>query len=88
VDSLTPSLGTVLSRVYESSEPGGSIVVLTPNAIDQRASAVFDAGRRGRCIRRGPYAAVAAHLCGKLGYIAASSEWLTVAHGKRTGGQP
>jgi hypothetical protein len=26
--------------------------------------------------------AVAAHLCGKLGYIAASSEWLTVAHGK------
>jgi hypothetical protein len=24
--------------------------------------------------------AVAAHLCGKLGYIAASSEWLTVAH--------
>jgi hypothetical protein len=26
--------------------------------------------------------AVAAHLCGKLGYTAASSEWLTVAHGK------
>jgi hypothetical protein len=26
--------------------------------------------------------AVAAHLCGKLGYIAASSEWLTVAHSK------
>jgi hypothetical protein len=26
--------------------------------------------------------AVAAHLCGKLGYIAASSEWLTVAHGE------
>jgi hypothetical protein len=26
--------------------------------------------------------AVAAHLCGKLGYIAASSEWLTVAHGR------
>jgi hypothetical protein len=26
--------------------------------------------------------AVAAHLCGKLGYIAASSEWLTVARGK------
>jgi hypothetical protein len=25
---------------------------------------------------------IAAHLCGKLGYIAASSEWLTVAHGK------
>jgi len=25
--------------------------------------------------------AVAAHLCGKLGYIAASSEWLTVARG-------
>ena len=25
---------------------------------------------------------VAAHLCGKFGYIAASSEWLTVAHGK------
>jgi hypothetical protein len=24
--------------------------------------------------------AVAAHLCGKLGYIAVSSEWLTVAH--------
>jgi hypothetical protein len=24
--------------------------------------------------------AVAAHLCGKLGYVAASSEWLTVAH--------
>jgi hypothetical protein len=26
--------------------------------------------------------AVASHLCGKLGYIAASSEWLTVAHRK------
>ena len=26
--------------------------------------------------------AVAAHLSGKLGYIAANSEWLTVAHGK------
>jgi hypothetical protein len=26
--------------------------------------------------------AVAAHLCGKLGYIAANSEWLTVAHGQ------
>jgi hypothetical protein len=26
--------------------------------------------------------AVASHLCGKLGYIASSSEWLTVAHAK------
>ena len=32
-----------VARVYESSEPGSSIVVLTPNAIDQRASDGFDA---------------------------------------------
>lgn len=38
-----------------------------------RAGVVFGAGHMP---------AVAAHLCGQLGYIAASAEWLTVAHAR------
>jgi hypothetical protein len=40
VDSFEPSFGSVLLRVYESSDPGSSIVVLTPTAALAMARAV------------------------------------------------
>lgn len=74
--------GSWLNRMVEYNarvrrDPG---LVCTLDAIHRDHAA--EPMRTGVIWGAGHMPAVTAHLCGKLGYIAASAEWLTVAHAR------